>query len=172
MKTTTLLSVMFIAAALAGPAEAIYKCTTSKGVVYQDRPCTEGDESDVRLVIPTGGVAPKNLTSPDNGSPGGAARNDSRPGAEAEQPALINFAGKAPDFLAGRRVKAIETFVAGAKIDFAGDHGRARFGLLGVNESATGGQRSSTLKHVIDLIDLVVHERVRVGARPLDHSHT
>ena len=80
MKTTTLLGVIFIATAFAGPAEAIYKCTTAKGVVYQDRPCTEGNESDVRLVIPTGGVAPKNLTNPDTGSQGGAARNDNRPG--------------------------------------------------------------------------------------------
>ena len=46
-------------AAFAGPAEAIYKCTTAKGVVYQDRPCREGTETDVRIVIPTGEVAPK-----------------------------------------------------------------------------------------------------------------
>ena len=42
-----------------GNAEAIYKCTTPKGVVYQDRPCKEGTESDVTIVIPTGELAPK-----------------------------------------------------------------------------------------------------------------
>ena len=45
--------------AFAGNAEAIYKCTTPKGVIYQDRPCREGAESDLQLTIPTGELAPK-----------------------------------------------------------------------------------------------------------------
>ena len=59
MKTTSLLCAMAVAAAFAGPANAIYKCTTAKGVVYQDRPCREGNETDVQIVIPTGEVAPR-----------------------------------------------------------------------------------------------------------------
>ena len=81
MKTTTLLGVMILAAAFAGPADAIYKCTTAKGVVYQDRPCREGSESDVQLVIPTGEVAPKNMAAPESGSQGAAGRAESRPAA-------------------------------------------------------------------------------------------
>ena len=59
MKSTTVLCLAIAAAAFAGPANAIFKCTTAKGVVYQDRPCREGNEADVRIVVPTGELAPK-----------------------------------------------------------------------------------------------------------------
>jgi hypothetical protein len=67
MKRTTLYCMMFLGAALAGNAEAIYKCTTAKGVVYQDRPCREGAESDVQIVIPTGEIAPKDVAAQEDG---------------------------------------------------------------------------------------------------------
>jgi hypothetical protein len=50
LKNTTLLCAIAVAALSAGPAHAIYKCTTPKGVVYQDRPCKEGTESGVTIV--------------------------------------------------------------------------------------------------------------------------
>ena len=54
MKNTTLLcAVAAVTAIFAGHAEAIYKCTTPKGIVYQDRPCKEGTESDVSIVTNT-----------------------------------------------------------------------------------------------------------------------
>ena len=37
MKNVTLICAMAAVAAFAGPAHAIFKCTTAKGVVYQDR---------------------------------------------------------------------------------------------------------------------------------------
>jgi hypothetical protein len=58
--------VAIAAAAFAGPANAVYKCTTVKGVVYQDRPCREGNETDVRLTVPTGEVAPKGTAAADD----------------------------------------------------------------------------------------------------------
>lgn len=74
MKRTTLCCLMFLGAALTGNAEAIYKCTTAKGVVYQDRPCQEGAETDVRIVVPTGEVAPKDLSTPDTEASASGAR--------------------------------------------------------------------------------------------------
>ena len=59
MKATTVLFAAIAAAAFAGPANAVFKCTTAKGVVYQDRPCLEGNETDIRLTVPSGEVAPK-----------------------------------------------------------------------------------------------------------------
>ena len=59
MKTTTALCLALAATAFAGPANAIFKCTTAKGVVYQDRPCREGNETDVTIVVPTGEGAPR-----------------------------------------------------------------------------------------------------------------
>jgi len=87
MKHTRLLYVMMVAAAFAGNAEAIYKCTTSKGVVYQDRPCREGNETDVQIVVPTGEVAPKYLPSRDESAQAGAPRVDNRAAAAAAKPA-------------------------------------------------------------------------------------
>lgn len=81
MRHTTLFCVLVAAAAFAGNAEAIYKCTTAKGVVYQDRPCREGAESDVRIVIPTGGVAPKGSETEDDEARANAPRVESRFGA-------------------------------------------------------------------------------------------
>lgn len=68
MNTAPLLCLMIIAAAFSGPAHAIFKCTTSKGVVYQDRPCREGSETDVQIVVPTGELAPRQVASPDEAS--------------------------------------------------------------------------------------------------------
>jgi hypothetical protein len=65
MKGTTVLYVMVAAAAFAGHAEAVYKCTTAKGIVYQDRPCREGNETDLQIVIPTGEVGPKSTAAQD-----------------------------------------------------------------------------------------------------------
>ena len=56
---------MVAAAAFAGHAEAVYKCATAKGIVYQDRPCREGSETDLQIVIPTGEVAPKSIAAQD-----------------------------------------------------------------------------------------------------------
>jgi hypothetical protein len=73
MKRTTLYCMMILGAALAGNAEAIYKCTTAKGVVYQDRPCREGAESDVQIVIPTGEIAPNSVAAPNDAAPANAS---------------------------------------------------------------------------------------------------
>jgi len=78
MKATTLLFAACAAAAFAGPAHAVFKCTTVKGVVYQDRPCLEGNETDVRLTVPTGEVAPTPATSTDDPASGAAPRSEDR----------------------------------------------------------------------------------------------
>ena len=80
MKNTTLVLAMIAAAAIAGNAEAIYKCTTAKGVVYQDRPCKEGAETDVGLVMNTMDVA-KPGSAQDDPTQSNAGRPDSRTGA-------------------------------------------------------------------------------------------
>jgi hypothetical protein len=92
LKNTTLLCAIAVAAAFAGHAEAIYKCTTSKGVVYQDRPCREGTESGVTIVVPTGELAPKAGSAQDDPAQANAGRQESRFGAPkqgrvAEEPA-------------------------------------------------------------------------------------
>jgi len=95
MKPIVLLYLMVVAAAFAGNAEAIYKCTTAKGVVYQDRPCREGAETDVQIVIPTGEMAPKSLASQDdppqaNNAPGESRSGTPKPGrASADNPASV-----------------------------------------------------------------------------------
>ena len=73
-----------VAALFSGHTEAIYKCTTAKGVVYQDRPCREGSESDVQIVIPTGELAPRAALSTDDGAQGNDARVESRPTASKQ----------------------------------------------------------------------------------------
>ena len=78
MKATTALVVAIAAAAFAGPANAVFKCTTAKGVVYQDRPCREGNETDVRITMPTGELAPKATAAGDEGGASNAARSDDR----------------------------------------------------------------------------------------------
>ena len=78
MKNVSLICAMAAVAAFAGPAHAIFKCTTAKGVVYQDRPCREGTETDVRITVPTGEVAPRALATSDEGAPANGARNDNR----------------------------------------------------------------------------------------------
>jgi hypothetical protein len=65
----------------AGNAQAIYKCTTSRGVIYQDRPCKEGTETDVTIVVPTGELAPKPVAAQDDPAQVNAPRaDDSRSG--------------------------------------------------------------------------------------------
>jgi hypothetical protein len=76
MRNASLLCLVVAIGAFAGHAEAIYKCTTAKGVVYQDRPCREGAESDVLIVIPTGEIAPTSLATPDGGVRGNGARGE------------------------------------------------------------------------------------------------
>jgi len=94
LKNTTLLCAVAVAAAFAGNAEAIYKCTTPKGVVYQDRPCKEGTESDVTIVIPTGELAPKAGAVQDDSAQANAVRPDNRSGAArqgrvSDEPAAV-----------------------------------------------------------------------------------
>ena len=81
MKRKTLFCLMVAAAAFAGNAEAIYKCKTAKGVVYQDRPCPAGTETGLQIVIPTGEIAPKALASQDDQTQVGSAPGENRNGA-------------------------------------------------------------------------------------------
>ena len=81
MKNVSLICAMAAVAAFAGPAHAIFKCTTAKGVVYQDRPCREGAESDVRITVPTGEIAPKSSATPDDQAQANAPRSETRSGA-------------------------------------------------------------------------------------------
>jgi hypothetical protein len=78
MKATTALFVAIAAAAFAGPANAVFKCTTAKGVVYQDRPCREGNETDVRITVSTGEVMPKGLTGADEAISPNSPRSEDR----------------------------------------------------------------------------------------------
>jgi hypothetical protein len=84
LKNTMLLCALAVTAAFAGQAEAVYKCTTSKGVIYQDRPCKEGTESDVTIVIPTGEMAPKAGSAQDDPTPANVVRQESRFGASKQ----------------------------------------------------------------------------------------
>jgi hypothetical protein len=78
MKTTTAFCLALAALAFAGPANAIFKCTTAKGVVYQDRPCRTGNETDVTIVVPTGEVAPRASASVDETATANNTRSDER----------------------------------------------------------------------------------------------
>ena len=95
MKHTTLYCLVLVFAAFAGNAQAIYKCTTAKGVVYQDRPCREGSETDVQIVVPTGEVAPKQTAAPESGTQVNGAPAEGRPAAPksgrtaADEPATM-----------------------------------------------------------------------------------
>jgi len=81
LKKIPWLCMIALAGAFAGNAEAIYKCTTPKGVIYQDRPCREGKESDVLIVIPTGELAPAPDAAQDSAAPANAPRGDNYFGA-------------------------------------------------------------------------------------------
>jgi hypothetical protein len=81
MKNVSLICAMAAVAAFAGPAHAIFKCTTAKVIVYQDRPCREGTESDVRIVVPTGEVAPKPSATQEDNAQANAPRGENRVGA-------------------------------------------------------------------------------------------
>lgn len=78
MNPTTALFVAIAAAVFAGPANAVFKCTTAKGVVYQDRPCREGNETDVRITVPTGEVMPKGTTGADEAASPNSPRSEDR----------------------------------------------------------------------------------------------
>jgi hypothetical protein len=78
MKATTVLCVAIAATAFAGPASAVFKCTTAKGTVYQDRPCREGNETDVRITVPTGELAPKATTAAADGVSAPPSRSEDR----------------------------------------------------------------------------------------------
>jgi hypothetical protein len=91
LKNASLLVLIAMTSVFAGHAQAIYKCTTSRGVIYQDRPCKEGAETDVAIVIPTGEIAPKALPAPDDRIQGNPPSPDSRiekskPGRSGENP--------------------------------------------------------------------------------------
>ena len=81
MKNLSLICAMAAVAAFAGPAHAVFKCTTAKGVVYQDRPCREGTETDVRITVPTGEVMPKSSATTDDEAQANASRGENRSGA-------------------------------------------------------------------------------------------
>jgi hypothetical protein len=82
LKNTTLLcAVAAVAVFFAGQADAIYKCTTPKGVVYQDRPCKEGAESDVSIVTNATELGLKAASAQDDPSRVNAARTDGNTGA-------------------------------------------------------------------------------------------
>ena len=81
VKKVSLICAMAAVAAFAGPAHAIFKCTTAKGVVYQDRPCREGTETDVRITVPTGEAALKSPAAPDDEAQANAPRIETRFGA-------------------------------------------------------------------------------------------
>jgi hypothetical protein len=96
MKATTALCLAIAAGAFAGPANAIFKCTTAKGVIYQDRPCREGNETGVMIVVPTGELAPRASTPdeaatanprPDDRANAPKAQRSSGDGATASKPA-------------------------------------------------------------------------------------
>jgi hypothetical protein len=95
MKNVSLICAMAALAAFASPAHAIFKCTTANGVVYQDRPCREGAESDVRITVPTGEVAPKASATPGDEAQANAPRGENRSGASrpgrtnADDPAAV-----------------------------------------------------------------------------------
>lgn len=78
MKATTALCLAIALAAVAGPANAVFKCTTAKGVVYQDRPCRDGNETDINIVIPTGELAPRASIGADDGATANTPRSDDR----------------------------------------------------------------------------------------------
>ena len=98
MKATTVLCVAIAATAFAGQAIAVFKCTTAKGVVYQDRPCREGNETDVRLTVPTGQVGPIGTTAAADSSPANSPRSDDR--AQSAKP--VRYAGDRPTSAAKR----------------------------------------------------------------------
>ena len=98
MKATTALCLAIALAAFAGPANAIFKCTTAKGVVYQDRPCRDGNESDINIVIPTGELAPRASGGADDGTAANTPRSDDR----ANTPRTTRNAGE-PSTTATRR---------------------------------------------------------------------
>ena len=92
MNTTTVLCLAVAAAAFAGPANAIFKCATAKGVVYQDRPCREGNETDVRITIPTGELAPKSTATAEEG----AAANNPRAEERTQSVKPVRYFGDGP----------------------------------------------------------------------------
>jgi hypothetical protein len=78
MKPTTALCVALAISAFAAPAHAVFKCTTAKGVVYQDRPCRDGTESDVRITVPTGQVAPSGTAAAEDAASANSSRSENR----------------------------------------------------------------------------------------------
>jgi len=106
MKATTVFLVALATAAFAGPANAIFKCTTAKGIVYQDRPCREGNEIDVRITVPTGELAPTGIVAFDEGAAANAARTDER--AQTVKP--VRYGGDGPS----SGVKRADHKIAGA----------------------------------------------------------
>jgi hypothetical protein len=79
LKNTTLLCAIAVTALFAANAEAIYKCTTPKGIVYQDRPCKDGAESDVSIVNNTVELGLKGGATPDDPTQSNAVRPDGKP---------------------------------------------------------------------------------------------
>ena len=116
MKNTTLLCAFAVVAALSSPAEAIYKCMTPKGVVYQDRPCKEGSESDVMIVIPTGQLAPKAAGIQDDPAQANVVHQEGRSGASRR--------GRAADDDSTWATKPADKHPAGAPTTSAADEAK------------------------------------------------
>lgn len=108
MKSTTALCLAIAVAAFAGPSHAIFKCTTAKGVVYQDRPCRDGNETDMQLVIPTGEVAPR--ATVDENSTANQSRADDRAAAQRSP----RNAGEAPATPSKSERRAADPVTSGA----------------------------------------------------------
>lgn len=136
MKNVSLVCAMAAVAAFAGPAHAIFKCTTAKGVVYQDRPCREGSETDVRIVIPTGEIAPRVPATLDDGTSVNGAPVDSRaiapssgrPSADdpvsGTKPAERKSNGAAPNAADGSRRNEARTNVENAPVPLTAEQAR------------------------------------------------
>jgi hypothetical protein len=62
MKCAASFCVLVWAAVLSSHANALHKCVTQDGVVYQDRPCLTGTDSVVQVVVPAFGESPPTPT--------------------------------------------------------------------------------------------------------------
>lgn len=124
MKNTTLLcAVAAVAAVFAGRADAIYKCTTPKGVVYQDRPCKEGAESGVSIVTNTTELGLKAAGAQDDPSRMHATRTEGNSGAartgRASDDAAASMSGAGDNRASGsnagdstaKRVRTVESVI-------------------------------------------------------------
>lgn len=98
MKPTTALCLALAMTAFAAPAHAVFKCTTAKGVIYQDRPCREGTETDVRITVPTGQVSTGDAVTTDDGTAATPSASENR--TQSVKP--VRYFGESPASAAKR----------------------------------------------------------------------